>query len=209
MHTQGLATNGGGTIALSGGTFDNNNQPLTNSGAILGSGTLRTGGLTNNGAVSFADAPTNVLGAVTNANSLKITNNTTTFFGTITNAASGTIQVTSGAARFLSTFTNNGTLITDPSTNYFTDLVVGPSGSISAASGDQYLVGGNFTNNSTQTGTWNTSGALLGFQGGVSHQLSVARSACRTIRLPGTLQVNAGDSVSVKRQQRDRRRDRQ
>lgn len=36
-----------GTINLIGGTFDNNNQPRTNTGVITGYGTLATGGLTN------------------------------------------------------------------------------------------------------------------------------------------------------------------
>ncbi|MBM4017213.1 MAG: PEP-CTERM sorting domain-containing protein [Planctomycetes bacterium] len=46
FFTQGLATNSG-TVALVGGTLDNNNRPLVNSGGITGFGTLRTGGLTN------------------------------------------------------------------------------------------------------------------------------------------------------------------
>jgi hypothetical protein len=41
LFVQGLATNSG-TIALSGGTFDNNNQPLTNNAALSGNGTIRT-----------------------------------------------------------------------------------------------------------------------------------------------------------------------
>ena len=47
FFTQGLAANGG-SVVLTGGTLDNNNQPLVNAGSITGRGTLRTGGLTNN-----------------------------------------------------------------------------------------------------------------------------------------------------------------
>ncbi|HSZ55716.1 MAG TPA: hypothetical protein VK797_08655, partial [Tepidisphaeraceae bacterium] len=203
LYTQGLATNGG-TIALSGGTFDNNNQPLTNSGAILGSGTLRTGGLTNNGAVSFADAPTNVLGAVTNANSLKITNNTTTFFGTITNAASGTIQVTSGTARFLSTFTNNGTYSSDPADNYFTDLTISATGALVGGAGDRFFISGNFDSSSVQNKAWNTASSLVDLQGSGAHGFSItgtdegptANGYVNNFAI-GTLELDSGGSLSL------------
>ncbi|MCX5654460.1 MAG: PEP-CTERM sorting domain-containing protein [Planctomycetota bacterium] len=46
FFTQGLAANSG-SVALTGGTLDNNNHPLVNAGSITGRGTLRTGGLTN------------------------------------------------------------------------------------------------------------------------------------------------------------------
>ena len=46
FFTQGLAANAG-TIAITGGTLDNNNLPLVNNGTLTGRGTIRTGGLTN------------------------------------------------------------------------------------------------------------------------------------------------------------------
>ncbi len=47
MYVSGLSSNAG-TIALTGGTFDNNAHLLSNPGAINGYGTVRTGGLTIN-----------------------------------------------------------------------------------------------------------------------------------------------------------------
>ena len=42
---------------------------------------------------------------------------------------------------------------------------MGSTGSIQAQSGDTYIVKGNFINNSTQTGSWNTTDAILKFAG--------------------------------------------
>jgi hypothetical protein len=81
------------------------------------------------------------------------------------------------------------------SNNYFTDLTIGPSGYLTSAAGDNFYVSGNFTNTSTQTASWNTSGALLDFDGGTSHQLTVAGPIGQFGW--GTLQINAGDSVTV------------
>jgi len=126
FFSQGLATNAG-NIALLGGIFDNNNQPLTNNAAISGNGTLRTGGLTNaaGGTIALADVASSVLGTVSNSGHINITNNTTTFYNAVTNNAGGAIKITTGTSRFLSTFTNNGTFSSDPAINYFQNLSVG------------------------------------------------------------------------------------
>jgi hypothetical protein len=84
IFSQGLAANAG-AIALAGGTFDNNNRPITSvsSGFIIVSGTFRSGGLTNNGTVRFADNPSSVYGSVTTAGAgslVNLINNTTTFY---------------------------------------------------------------------------------------------------------------------------------
>jgi len=194
--SQGLGTNAG-LISLTGGTVNTNNIALTNAGSISGYGVLRAGGLTNNSQITFTGGTATVNGAITNTSgaTLSVEYSTALFNGPVTNNAGGTVKTISGNTVWAGGFTNNGTLITDPSTNVFTDLVIGSTGSISASAGDQYLVSGNFINNSTQTGTWNTSGATLTFQGGVSHQLSVAGSVGQFGW--GTLQVNAGDTVTV------------
>jgi len=203
LYSQGLAINAG-SIALSGGTFDNNNQPLTNSGNILGNGTIRTGGLTNSGTVSFADAPANVLGAVTNNGSLKITNDTATFYGSVTNGPAGTIKVTTGVARFLSTFTNNGTYNSDPADNYFTDLTVSTTGALIGGVGDRFFIAGNFTSSSDQNRLWNTASSLIDLQGATSHSFSVTgmdggRASDGYINnfAIGTLQLDSGGSLSL------------
>jgi hypothetical protein len=79
---------------------------------------------------------------------------------------SGTIKVTDTAVRFLAPYTELGAYLSDPSTNYFTDLTVGPSGYLTGGAGDVFIVSGNFTNNSTQNSAWNTAAAELDFDSG-------------------------------------------
>ncbi|HSZ54408.1 MAG TPA: hypothetical protein VK797_02020 [Tepidisphaeraceae bacterium] len=205
LFAQGLSTNGG-TIALSGGTFDNNNQPLTNNGAISGNGTLRTGGLTNTatGTISLADVASSVLGSVSNTGHINITSNTTTFYGAVTNNAGGVIKVTTGTSRFLSTFTNNGTFSSDPATNYFQNLSVGAEGILLGGGGDQFIVSGDLITTSTRNTAWNTEQALLEFTGGENHTLAVSG----TDQGPsydgfannfswGILRLDSGDSLTL------------
>jgi hypothetical protein len=198
VYLQGLASNSG-TIALSGGTFDNNVHPMANaSGAnIVGSGTLKTGGLTNAGSVFFADNPTSVYGAVTTATggTFTISNNTTTFFGAVTVGSGSTFTTNKATARFLSTFTNDGTYVSDPSTAIFTSAVVDATGTIEASLGDLYQVTGNFTNASTQSSTWNASGATLEFSGGGSHTLNVSGPVGSYSW--GTLIIAAGNTLQI------------
>jgi fibronectin-binding autotransporter adhesin len=196
----GFATNAG-EIALSGGTFDDNNQLLTNTstGQIVGSGTFRSGGLTNQGTVTFADNDTSVYGSFTTASvgagtgGVNITNNTTTFYGPVTIGTLTTFSVNQATARFLAGFTNNGIYQTDPSTTITTNMAVGPQGAIVAGTGDLYQVSGNYTNASGQSGTWSTGGAELEFTGGGTHQLTVTGS---TASSPwGILAVDSGNTV--------------
>src|SRR5207237_1052771 len=133
----------------------------------------RTGGLTNSGTISIADAATDVFGAVTNNNSIKITSCTTTFFDFVNNA-SGTIKTTSAVARYLAGASVGGTYNSDPSDNYFTDLSVSSSGVLIGGSGDRFFISGNFTNSSAQAGSWSTSAAELHFQGAATHTMSVS-----------------------------------
>ena len=176
FYSQGLAVNGGGTIALSGGTFDNNNQQMLNSGNgnILGNGTFRSGGLTNSGTISFADSATSVLGPVTNnsGGKINITSNTTTFFGPVTNNAGGTIKTTSATARFLAPFTNNGVFSSDPADNFFANLSVGITGALVGGVGDRFFVTGDLINCSALAGAWDTRAAELHLSGSAAHVLA-------------------------------------
>ena len=89
LITGGMATNGG-TIDLSGGTFDNNNHALSSTGEISGWGIFRTSALSNSGSVTFAAG-------------------TSSINGPVTNSSSGTIIVEDGSALFSGLVTNNGT----------------------------------------------------------------------------------------------------
>jgi hypothetical protein len=150
FYSSGLAANAG-TIALSGGTFDNNNFPLASSGTIDGQGTIRTGGLTNTGTINVADGTTTFFGAVINSGTVKITSNTTTFLSPVTNNTGATIKTTSGIARVLGGMSGGGTYTSDPADNYFTDISITGGGSVSGGPGDRFFVSGTYTNAGTYT----------------------------------------------------------
>lgn len=187
VFAQGLSTDAG-TIALSGGTFDNNNNALqiNTTGYLVGNGIVRTGGLTNLNSISMADAATAFYGPVTNGYAgaqpagtptptIQITNNTTTFYGPVTNETGGLIISTGAVIRYLGAFTNNGTAISDPSTTSFTTLTEGTTGVTVLSTGDEYKILLNFNNNSTQNTAWNTSEGILEFTGN-AHTMTVAGS---------------------------------
>ncbi|HEV2971300.1 MAG TPA: hypothetical protein VGY55_15100 [Pirellulales bacterium] len=96
LVTGGLAANAG-IINLTGGTFDNNNHPLNNTGQISGWGIFRTGGmgLDNNGSITFTGGTTTINGPVTNENGKTITvaYNPAIFTGPVTNTGTGTFNV--------------------------------------------------------------------------------------------------------------------
>jgi hypothetical protein len=174
--SQGLANNAG-SISLSGGAFDNNNKPLTNTGQISGYGSFSTGGLTNQSTINLTGGPATVNGPVTNqaGSQLSITANSTFFTGPVIN--DGTVKTTSGTVTWAGGFTNNGGYISDPATQFFSNLMVGPDGYIQGGKGDIFSLSGNFTDQSTQDSLWNTALASLVFTGGGTHQLAVSGSS--------------------------------
>lgn len=121
--------------------------------------------------------------------------------------ASGTLKVTDTTVRFLAPHTELAGYVSDPSTNYFTDLTVGPSGYLVGGAGDVFSVSGNFTNNSTQDTLWNTGAAELRFSGGAApHVFALAGGnqgataagftgnfAWRTLRLAAGRALTLGD----------------
>lgn len=173
LYTQGLAANAG-AIQLTGGAFDNNGNAIANSGDITGRGTFRSGGLTNNDVVSFADGPADVFGPVTNAANLRITSSTTTFFDPVTNTVTGLIKNTAGTARFLGGLTNNGSFVSDPAINVFGDLLVGETGYLAGGEGDVFVVNGDFLSQSLMDSLWRTELARLEFSGpGAPHRFEL------------------------------------
>jgi hypothetical protein len=112
FFSSGLATNNG-TIALTGGSFDNNNQAITNSstGHISGWGTFSSGGLTNAGNFNIG-GNFNIFGPVTNnvAASIHATDpGLNAFFGPVIN--NGSITINSGSSiTFFNSFTGAGTI---------------------------------------------------------------------------------------------------
>jgi hypothetical protein len=172
FYTQGLGNNGG-TISLSGGTFDNNAKAIHNTGNIDGRGIFRSGGLTNSNRIAIADGPAEFFGNVINNDLITITNSTATFFNNFTNGATGSIKTTSAVARFLGVFTNNGSFISDPSDNFFDNLSVGSSGILVGGWGDRFFVSGDLISASTAADRWDTQLAELILQGAGVHDVSV------------------------------------
>ncbi len=170
---QGLATNSG-LISLSGGPFDNNNHSLTNTGQISGYGSFSTGGLSNQNTINLAGGPATVNGPLTNEASgqVNITANSTFFTGFVTNH--GTVKNTSATVTWAGGFFNDGAYISDPATQYFTDLTIGANGYIQGGKGDKFSLSGDFLNESTQNSLWDTTLADLAFTGGGTHQFSVS-----------------------------------
>lgn len=157
--TAGLATNAA-TIELAGGVIDNNGHALSNTGTIDGYGVLRTGGLTNNGSITFAGGSTTLDDDLTNSagKTVAITNTPALFTGNVTNA--GTIKTTKTSLTILGTYTGQtgGTFNSDPADNYFNSNVSTQSGSaiVGGAGNRFFLSGGTFTN----AGTYNVAGTL-------------------------------------------------
>ncbi len=86
----------------------------------------------------------------------------------------GKIKITETIVTFPESYTEMGSYISDPSTNYFTDLIVGTPGTLTGGVGDRFIISGNFTNGSLQNTSWSTSEAELAFAGGSVHSMSLA-----------------------------------
>jgi hypothetical protein len=149
----GLAANAG-IISLTGGIFDTNNTPLNNTGQITGYGTIRTGGLTNNGQFNLTGGTSTVNGPVTNSfgQTINIKYQPAIFTGSVNNL--GTIKTTGTTAIFSGPYSGNA-YISDPSDNVFQNNVTVNSGGImTGGNADRYFMsGGTFTNNGTFTNT--------------------------------------------------------
>jgi hypothetical protein len=176
--TKILAVNGmpanAGLIDLAGGTFDTNGTALTNGGKIVGYGVLATGGLSNTAEMTLSGGTATVNGNVTNQAGAKIevAHSPAVFTGKVVNY--GTFKTTGATVTFAGTYTENGVYISDPSNNYFTDLVIGKNGHLVGGAGDNWYVKGNFANHSLQNILWDTNAASLFFNGTGTQNLYLA-----------------------------------
>ncbi len=150
-----------GVINLNGGAFDSNNHAMGNTGQISGYGTLRTGGLTNSGSMTLTGGTTTINGNVTNGagGKLEVAHNPAIFTGDVVN--NGIVKTTNTTVTFAGTYMENGVFVSDPSNNYFTNVVIGTNGYWTGGVGDNFYVSGNFENYSLQNTLWNTNGASL------------------------------------------------
>lgn len=176
---QGLAVNDG-LISISNSVFDNVGHTLANNGNIVSqSGSIMTGGLTNNSGgkvyltgTGNGDMGNRVTGDVTNnsGGTMVVEYDPAVFTGNVTN--NGTFKVTATHYTCLGTFTAGGGFISDPAQNYFTDLVINPQGYLVGGEvngiRDQFFISNDFINQSQQTTLWNTVAADLAFTTGTA-----------------------------------------
>ena len=140
-----FATNAG-LIDLAGGTFDNSNHTVNNTGTIAGYGVFSSAGLTNNANITFAGGTATVNGPVVNNTTIKVDHSPAIFTGPVTNAAGSLIKTFSTTVTFVSSFTNSGTFTPDPTTSVFQSTVIS-SGTMTGSATDTYIMfGGTFTN---------------------------------------------------------------
>lgn len=153
----------GKSVKLLGGALATPTLVNQAGGSITGFGTL-AGNLTNAGSVEFY-GPTNIIGDVTNQSgaTILVRNDQTLITGHTVN--DGTIMTLQGKVVFEGGLTNNGAYLSDPSENYFTDLIVNQSGYLVGEAGDKFLVSGSFENYSLQDTQWNTRAANLTLTG--------------------------------------------
>ena len=144
----------GGVYNLNGGTFGDTNQyRLRNYGTLNYSGgeIIVYPGEGEQGFYNYGT--TNIRGA-----------GTRTITGSVINE--GTVKTTNTTVVYNGTFTNNGAYISDPSTQYFDDLIIGETGYLVGHHGDRFNFYGDFLNYSTMTFDWDTDKAYLGFLAG-------------------------------------------
>ncbi len=118
------------------------------------------------------------------------------------NEPGGVIKTAGTAFAYTGTFTNNGSYQSDPADNFFTDLVVGPSGILGGSYGDRFFVSGNFASASTKSHEWDTRHADLLFGTSPAHTISVngidlgPTDGYADNFAWGTLSLTAGETLS-------------
>ena len=102
-----------------------------------------------------------------------------------------TIITHSATLTFAGMFTNNGTVISDPSDHYFSSVQIGSTGALVAGSGDRMFVSGNFLSSSTNNTAWNTTAAEL-LMVGHGAQSTVSPAPILVPAKPGTRITSRG-----------------
>lgn len=118
-----------------------------------------------------------------------------TINGNITN--NGTVNAVNTNVTFNGTFTNNGEYVSDPSSSYFDDLIINPTGYLVGGTGDNFFISGDLLNYSAETALWYTADSYLGFTGTTLHEFYLAGwdSASSMSFSWGTLELSDGGSI--------------
>ncbi|MBI5394589.1 MAG: PEP-CTERM sorting domain-containing protein [Verrucomicrobia bacterium] len=194
-----------GTLTVQSATLDlPGDATFTNAGTMTGYGTWTARAIENRHTTRFEDGIANIEAAYINAaGTSTVFQTTANFFGAVTNLAGATLKLTGGFANFYGSFYNNGIYFSDPATNTFGTLAVGPAGALIGGVGDEFVIGGDFLNDSTNNMTFGFRYAGLTFQAG-SHVFQLAGADLGTNVAGyddnfalGTLSVSPGGSVTL------------
>jgi hypothetical protein len=164
-----------GTLNNRGGLVDLQSNMLTNQGQLTGYGTFKASVIENRNQAHFEGGSIDVQAVYLNTNgaSTVIAHSSAIFHSAVTNASGSTIKLTGGYATFMGDFYNNGSYISDPATNTFNTLALGPDGALVGGIGDEFIFGGDLLNYSTNAFVFDISQAAVSFAAG-SHTFALA-----------------------------------
>ena len=197
-----LSIENGGTLLATPSSADLDVGPLGTLSILDGTATLGSS-IFNSGTVILDSAVVNA-NAANNAALTVGGPGTTTLNGNLVN--NGTIKTTDTTFQVNGTLTNNGAYTSDPSTNIFANVIVGPDGYFEGGLGDVFIVTGNFTNNSNQNTLWKTDMATFVVDTPGVHNITLGSEDFGqygatgnfnwgTLRLESGVQVNLLDDV--------------
>jgi len=157
-----------GPVELRAETLGNPGETWTVEGSLVGHGVLGAARVVNRGTIVFNAGESEVAGRLDNRGTLRVTGARARFAGAVTNR--GRIEITDAEVRFAAPYRGLGAYVSDPSDNYFTDLVIGTTGYLVGDAGDRFFVSGDFVSASTANTSWSTGEAYLEFRTGLDAQ---------------------------------------
>jgi len=156
------------------------------------------------GDLLLCDGPSRIEGALTNEGSIEVRESRADVRGPVTNL--GILRVTDAEVHFEAPYTELGGYLSDPSDNYFTDLIIGTSGYLVGGVGDRFFVSGDLVSASTNNTSWSTEPAELIFRTGVDtlHSLSLTGTDFGPLAIGytqnfawGRLEIASGNSLTL------------
>ena len=160
--------------------------------------------LVNDTRLLLIGGPTVIPSAVTNRGSLEVRGARVDVRGRVTNL--GLFRVTDAEVHFDAPFANHGGYVSDPSDNYFSDLVIGPTGYLVGGAGDRFFVSGDLVSASENNTSWSTEQAALIFHTGADAQHSLSLTGSDLGPSPsgadqnfawGRLEIAAGNNLTL------------
>ncbi len=171
----GVFNQDGGTHIVD-GSLTISETPGASSGTYnLNDGTLQvTSGITNNGTLNYSGGSFNANLINNDGGAFNVNGSGTRIVnGDVTNY--GTIKTTDTTVHYTGTFTNYGAYISDPSTQYFENLIIADGGYLVGGSGDTWVIADDFIISDHYDATqWNTLEAELIFSGSGDHTFQFA-----------------------------------